>query len=110
MMCVCVRQTSSSFSSSLLLLLPHSRLCLYQPCLTVYMTNDRQPACDKAVCTCVCATFLSHSPPPAAAAAGHYELDLSMPLHAAIAARLRDESNNSPDGPTWLNLLHDCST
>lgn len=43
-------------------------------------------------------------------AAGHYELDLSLPLHAAIAARLRDESNDSPDGPTWINLLYDCST
>jgi hypothetical protein len=31
-------------------------------------------------------------------------------VHAAIAARLRDESADSPDGPTWLNLLYDCAT
>jgi hypothetical protein len=43
-------------------------------------------------------------------AAGHYELDLSLPVHTAIAARLRDESNDSPDGPTWMNLLYDCAT
>lgn len=38
---------------------------------------------------------------------GHYELDLSQPAHAAIASRLRDESASSPEGPNWLNLLHD---
>jgi hypothetical protein len=43
-------------------------------------------------------------------AAGHYELNLALPLHAAIATRLRDVSNDSPDGPTWMNLLYDCAT
>lgn len=42
--------------------------------------------------------------------AGHYELNLALPLHAAIATRLRDVSNDSPDGPTWMNLLYDCAT
>jgi hypothetical protein len=42
--------------------------------------------------------------------AGHYELDLAQPVHAAIAARLRDESNDSPEGSTWINLIHDCAT
>lgn len=40
---------------------------------------------------------------------GHYELDLAQPLHATIAARLRDESNDSPEGPTWMNLIYDCA-
>lgn len=39
--------------------------------------------------------------------AGHYELNLATPVHAAIASRLRDESNSAPDGPTWINLLYD---
>lgn len=42
--------------------------------------------------------------------AGHYELNLALPVHAAVAARLRDVSNDSPDGPTWMNLLYDCAT
>lgn len=41
---------------------------------------------------------------------GHYELNLALPVHAAIAARLRDDSQSCPDGPTWINLLHDMAT
>jgi hypothetical protein len=41
--------------------------------------------------------------------AGHYELNLALPAHAAIAARLKDESLSGPEGPSWVNLLFDAA-
>jgi hypothetical protein len=42
--------------------------------------------------------------------AGHYELNLGLPVHAAIAARLRDDAQGSPDGFSWINLMHDMAS
>lgn len=53
---------------------------------------------------------ISHLLPLLRVAAGHYELNLSLPVHAAIAARLRDDSQSCPDGPTWINVMHDMAT
>ncbi|GBF95369.1 hypothetical protein Rsub_07797 [Raphidocelis subcapitata] len=44
---------------------------------------------------------------PWSAPTGHYELDLSRPIHRAVAARLKDAALAGPEGPCWINLLHD---
>lgn len=41
---------------------------------------------------------------------GHYELDLSLPIHRFAAARLRDQAHSEPapeGAATWLNLVLD---
>ena len=38
---------------------------------------------------------------------GHYELDMSLPIHRLVAARLRDQALAEPEGPSWINLVHD---
>lgn len=45
--------------------------------------------------------------PPPPRLAGHFELDLSLPLHRFVAARLKDAAAAEPEGPSWLNLAHD---
>jgi hypothetical protein len=45
-----------------------------------------------------------------APAAGHYVLNLSSPVHQALANRLKDASSAAPEGPTWINILYDAYT
>jgi hypothetical protein len=40
-------------------------------------------------------------------AAGHYVLNLSLPLHVALASRLKDAAATAPEGNSWINLLYD---
>lgn len=35
---------------------------------------------------------------------------MSLPIHRLIAARLRDQAAAEPEGPSWLNLVHDAFT
>lgn len=45
------------------------------------------------------------------AATGHYELDLSLPAHRAVAMRLKDVAWAEPEGSiNWVNIIHDHST
>lgn len=38
---------------------------------------------------------------------GHYELNLTIPLHRLIASRLKDCAYSESEGPVWKNIIYD---
>jgi hypothetical protein len=86
---------------------------------TSLQQQDLQVCCQMLICDShawLCAAVASHCVQLQAqcllalSCAGHYELSLGLPVHAAIAARLRDDAQGSPDGFSWINLLHDMAS